>query len=235
MSHSRAIGHSPLDDASAVAFARPDVLVSTGEAASSTANLAATYYGFWNNGSTALFSATVSPDYMDRTLPSGRQQGPSGLAEAGAAFFTAFPDGRVKVLQQMLVGDRIVSHLRVTGTFTGTRRGVDGAGQVIEYLATDIMRVADGSIVELACGGSRDSPPAARRPSIAFLRHGFWKRNGLLPTRSFPRVRHRSAKRHLPRRDMPSGVDSALPTVPQPGPAGHLWTANALGIWRGYL
>lgn len=138
-----------LDDAAAVAFARPDVLVSPGDdAALMLAELAATYYGFWNNGSRALFEATVSPGYTDRTLPAGRQQGPSGLADAGDAFFGGFPDGRVKVLQQMLVGDRIVSHLRVTGTYTGSRKGIEGAGQAIDYLATDIMRVADGLIVE---------------------------------------------------------------------------------------
>lgn len=138
-----------LNDAAAVAFARPDVLVSPDDSAAAMfAELAATYYGFWNNGSTALFEATVSLGYIDRTLPAGRQQGPLGLADAGTAFFDAFPDGRVKVHQQMLVGDRIVSHLRVTGTFTGTRKGIEGAGQTIDYLATDIMRVADGLIVE---------------------------------------------------------------------------------------
>ncbi|MGN7998940.1 ester cyclase [Sphingomonas sp. 22176] len=131
-----------------MAFARPDVLVSPDGAASILANIAATYYGFWNNGSAALFEATVSSGYEDRTLPAGRRQGPSGLADARAAFFAAFPDGRVKVLQQMLVGDRIVSHLRVTGTFTGSRKGAEGAGQAIDYLATDIMRVVDGLIVE---------------------------------------------------------------------------------------
>ena len=140
---------SRLQDVAAVAFARPDVLVSADDgAASMLAELAATYYGFWNNGSTALFEATVSPGYIDRTLPAGRQQGPSGLADAGAAFFAAFPDGRVEVLQQMLVGDRIVGHLRVTGTFTGSRKGTEGAGQAIDYLATDIMRVTDKLIIE---------------------------------------------------------------------------------------
>jgi len=148
MSRSRPTGYSRLGDAAAVALARPDVLISTDVAASLTANLAATYYGFWNNGSTALFHATVSPGYLDHTLSAGRRQGRSGLANAGATFFAAFPDGRVKVLQQMLVGDPIVSHLRVTGTFAGRRYDVDGAGEVIDYLATDIMRVANGSIVE---------------------------------------------------------------------------------------
>ncbi len=148
MSASSPTDQSRLDDAAAVAFARPDVLVSADDAASRLADLAATYYGFWNNGSPALFEATVSTDYTDRTLPTGRQQGPSGLADAGTTFFAAFPNGRVKVLQQVLVRDRVVSHLRITGTFTGSRKGVDGAGQAIDYLATDIMRVADGLIAE---------------------------------------------------------------------------------------
>ena len=142
-------GPSRLDDAAAVAFARPNVLVSANDGtASMLAELAATYYGFWNNGSTALFDATLSPGYTDRTSPAGREQGPSGLADAGVAFFEAFPDGRVKVLQQMLVENRIVSHLRVTGTFTGWRKSTKGAGQAIDYLPTDIMQVADGLIVE---------------------------------------------------------------------------------------
>lgn len=138
-----------LNDASAVCFARPAVAIIADEpTAQALADLAAVYYGFWNNGSSALFEATISPAYIDRTLPPGRAQGPQGLADAGAAFFQAFPDGRVHVLQQMLVGDRIVSHLRVTGRFTGLRRGVQGEGQAIDYLATDIMRVADSRIVE---------------------------------------------------------------------------------------
>ncbi len=138
-----------LDDASAMRFGRPATVVVADEAtAQALADLAAVYYGFWNNGSRALFKATVSPAYLDRTLPSGRAQGPQGLADAGAAFFEAFPDGRVYVLQQMLVGDRIISHIRVTGRFTGLRRGVQGKGQTIDYLATDIMRIADSRVVE---------------------------------------------------------------------------------------
>jgi predicted ester cyclase len=138
-----------LDDMSAVRFARPAITISADEPkAQALADLAATYYGFWNNGSRALFEATVSPDYVDQTLPAGRAHGPQGLADACSAFFECFPDGRVHVQQQMLVGDRIVSHLRVTGHFTGQRNGARGTGQAIDYLATDIMRVADNRIVE---------------------------------------------------------------------------------------
>jgi predicted ester cyclase len=54
----------------------------------------------------------------------------------------------VHVLQQIIVGGRVVSNLRVTRRFTGDLDGVRGRGQRIDYLATDIMRIADGRIVE---------------------------------------------------------------------------------------
>jgi hypothetical protein len=72
MSASSTDDRSRLDDPAAVAFARPDVLVSAGDAtASRMGELAATYYGFSNKGSGALFDATVSPNYMDHTRPVG--------------------------------------------------------------------------------------------------------------------------------------------------------------------
>lgn len=132
----------------AVRLARPAVLIADDKAEKALGSLASNYYGFWNNGSAALFEATVSHGYSDQTLPPGRAQGPQGLAAAAADFFAAFPDGRVRVEQQILAGDRIVSHLRVTGHFLGVRNGVQGCGQPIDYRATDIMRVADGMIVE---------------------------------------------------------------------------------------
>ena len=50
MSPSRPTDYPQLGDAAAVAFARHDMLFSTVKDAALTADLAATYYGFWNNG-----------------------------------------------------------------------------------------------------------------------------------------------------------------------------------------
>lgn len=138
-----------LSDAAAVRIARPEELIaSPDQACGGIAALAQRYYGWWNADSLALFAATVSPAYIDRTPPAGREPGAAGLAEAQRMFRNAFPDGRVHVLQQVVAGDRVVSHLRITGRFTGHRRGVRGHGQRIDYLATDIMRVADGKVIE---------------------------------------------------------------------------------------
>jgi len=145
-----------------------------------TDHLAATYYGFWNNGSRALFEATVSTDYVDQTLPAGRAHGPQGLADACSAFFESFPDGRVHVQQQMLVGDRIVSSgapaLRrrkmMTGTLPASGRAVrqprENACRALSLCGTSAS-VASAAVARDSAPPRKtaNSPPAAN--SIPYL------------------------------------------------------------------
>ena len=51
-------------------------------------------------------------------------------------------------MQRIVAGDRVVSHLRFTGHFTGVFEGVAGRGQRIDFIATDILRVRDGKITD---------------------------------------------------------------------------------------
>jgi predicted ester cyclase len=48
----------------------------------------------------------------------------------------------------IVAGDRVVTHLQFTGHFTGTFLGTRGQGQKVEFIATDIYRVAGGRIAE---------------------------------------------------------------------------------------
>src|SRR5258706_5072474 len=101
----------------------------------------AAFYGFWVNGSPTLLSSAIRPDFVDHTLPHGRSQGPSGPAQASKAFLAAVPDLRVAVIQRLIVGDRVVSHLHFTGHFTGTFMGHNGARPRVDFIATAILRV----------------------------------------------------------------------------------------------
>ena len=67
---------------------------------------------------------------------------------AATAFLGAVPDLRVAVVQRLVVGDRVVSHLRFTGHFTGTFQGRKGRGQSVDFIATDILAVRDGRITD---------------------------------------------------------------------------------------
>jgi len=106
------------------------------------------FYGFWNNGSTKLLEAALSNDFVDHTLPPGRPQGPSGPAAASTAFLSAVPDLKAEVEQQLIVGDRVVSHLHFTGHFTGAFMGRSGKGETVDFIATDILKVAEGKITD---------------------------------------------------------------------------------------
>lgn len=106
------------------------------------------YDTFWNTGDEAIARAALAPTFFDNTLPHGRPQGVEGVLKASKAFRTAVPDLRCEVTQMIVAGDRVVTHLHFTGHFTGTFGGVQGHGQAIDFIATDIYRVADGRIAE---------------------------------------------------------------------------------------
>ena len=106
------------------------------------------YATFWSTGNPALAQEALAPDFMDRALPPGRAQGVEGPLAASTAFHGAVPDLNCEVQQMIVSGDRVVSHLRFTGHFTGTFNGVKGKGQAVNFIATDIYRIADGRIAE---------------------------------------------------------------------------------------
>jgi predicted ester cyclase len=141
-----------VNDVDAIAMTRPQEQIVAKDIA--PASLGAlldpvdAFYGFWVNGSPALLARAIGPDFVDHTLPPGRPQGPAGPAQGSKGFLAAVPDLKLAVVQRLVVGDRIVSHLRFTGHFTGTFMGNHGAGQAVDVIATDILRVHDGRITD---------------------------------------------------------------------------------------
>jgi predicted ester cyclase len=142
----------PIGDAAAIAMTRPGEQIVAGDI--KPRQLGAllrpvdAFYGFWANGSLRLLSRAIAADFKDHTLPPGRPQGPQGPAAASRTFLKAIPDLRVTVVQRLVVGDRVVSHLRFTGHFTGTFLGKAGTGQRVDFIATDIVRVRGGRITD---------------------------------------------------------------------------------------
>jgi len=141
-----------VDDDVAVKIATPRETIAAGDLDSvKLAELkvaADAFYGFWNNGSQDLLDKAISKDFVDHTLPSGRPQGPSGPAAASKQFLAAVPDLKTEVVQRIIVGDRVVSHLHFSGHFTGTFMSKQGSGEKIDFIATDILRIVDGKITD---------------------------------------------------------------------------------------
>ncbi len=78
------------------------------------------------------------------TLPAGQQVGPDFLAQ----FWTGFPDLRSREDALIADGDLVTIRWTITGTHTGPFFGVAATGKAIEVSGMDILRVADGKLVE---------------------------------------------------------------------------------------
>lgn len=106
------------------------------------------YYAFWNTGDAQFAQAALADNFMDRNLPAGRPQGLQGALFASKNFRAAVPDLKLDVEEMLLVGDRVVGRLHFTGHFSGSFHGQQGDGRKVDFIATDIYRIADGSIAE---------------------------------------------------------------------------------------
>ena len=106
------------------------------------------YDTFWNTGDEGLARAALAPTFIDNTLPTGRPQGLAGPLAASQRMRTAIPDLRCEIEQMIVAGDRVVTHLRFRGHFSGRFGQIQGQGQTINFIASDIYRIADGRVAE---------------------------------------------------------------------------------------
>ena len=149
-------GHLPLTPAppegNNIAAAPPEILIVAGDIPADRRDAmlasAGKFYLFWNTGDEMLLRQAISESFVDHTLPPGRPQGPAGPAAASKAFLAAVPDLKVVVSQQILARDRVVSHLRFTGHFTGGFKEHKGIGQQVDFIAIDTLAVHGDRITD---------------------------------------------------------------------------------------
>ncbi|MEB6537073.1 ester cyclase [Pantoea stewartii] len=132
------------------ALIKPDKLITDGSLSrarlTENETAARRYDTFWNTGNEALARESLAAEFVDKTPPEGRKQGPEGPVIASRVFRTAVPDLSCEVEQMIIAGDRVVSHLHFRGHFTGTFGKLKGKGQKVDFIATDIYQIRDGKI-----------------------------------------------------------------------------------------
>jgi predicted ester cyclase len=106
------------------------------------------FYDFWNTGDEALLKEAIAPNFTDHTLPPGRPQGPQGPALASRRFRAAVPDLRVTVEKMIIAGDYVTVHMNFTGHFTGKFGHTRGKGQLVPFIATDLVKIENGRITD---------------------------------------------------------------------------------------
>jgi predicted ester cyclase len=90
----------------------------------------------------------VHPDVLDHSRSPGVAPGIEGIRQQFDGFRAAFPDFRATILDQVAEGDRVVTRKVFHGTHRGSFQGIEPTGREVEINLIDIVRVADGQIVE---------------------------------------------------------------------------------------
>lgn len=110
--------------------------------------IAELFYAAMSTGDSTLLDRALAPNWVDRTLPPGRQPGREGIRQALQVLRTAMPDLVCTVQEIFFDGDKAISRIIFSGTHTGNFLSAPATGQPIQFIAFDIHRIHAGQIVE---------------------------------------------------------------------------------------
>ncbi len=114
-----------------------------------TAEIAESFVKLWDVSSPpGLAEKAYAPDYIEhRPLP-GQSPGIDGLNQLASVYFSVFPDLHTRVEVVLDDGDLTVVRWSGKGTHEGDQMGMPPTHRVVNFSGIDILRVADGKVVE---------------------------------------------------------------------------------------
>ena len=90
----------------------------------------------------------VASDIVDHDPVPGQGPGLEGVKQYFSSMHTAFPDFQMDVEDMIAEGDKVVARVKVGGTHQGEFMGIDPTGNRVTITGVDILRIAEGKIVE---------------------------------------------------------------------------------------
>ena len=90
----------------------------------------------------------VAPTHVDHTLPPGLPPGREGTRQAISMYLKAFPDLNITIEDVIAEGDKVVTRFTSRGTQRGAFGPIPATGRQVTISTVDIVRIADGKIVE---------------------------------------------------------------------------------------
>ncbi|HEU4724113.1 MAG TPA: ester cyclase [Candidatus Eisenbacteria bacterium] len=103
----------------------------------------------WRPGDLGTFDELHAPEFRDRSA-AGRGDTRDDYRRMLRDFYTAFPDFHTVIEDLVIDESRGIAAIRWTarGTHRGAYLGVAPSGRAVEFAGIEIVRVANGSIVE---------------------------------------------------------------------------------------
>jgi steroid delta-isomerase-like uncharacterized protein len=92
--------------------------------------------------------ALISPQIVNHGADPSDPPGAARFKRNFRALIAAFPDFQITVEDQIAESDKVVVRWTDTGTHLGTFEGVAATGRRLLLTGIDILRIADGRIVE---------------------------------------------------------------------------------------
>ena len=103
---------------------------------------------YQNAADEAAFDELMHPDFVDRSLPPGIAAGPEGVRQQFDGFRATFAGFNATILHMVAEDDLVVTHKVFRGTHVGEFLGVEPTGREVAIKVIDIVRIADGRIIE---------------------------------------------------------------------------------------
>ena len=105
----------------------------------------------WNKifeGDFAIAEDIVAEDCVYHNGPPDILPGPDGVKEWAIMIRNGFPDLRITTEDFVAEGDKVASRFEAQGNHNGEFLGVPATGKPVTISGINIMRIADGKIVE---------------------------------------------------------------------------------------
>ena len=101
-----------------------------------------------SGGNIDAIDELCSPEFVNHSAPPGVPSNCEGVKQLTAMFRQAFPDSYLTVEDMVAEGDKVATRKTFHGTHQGEFMGIPPTGQQVSIGLIDIVRIADGQVVE---------------------------------------------------------------------------------------
>jgi len=103
-----------------------------------------------NKGNLDIMDEIIAADYVYHNAfpPPEEVRGLEEYKQAMAGYFTAFPDVKITIEDQIAEGDKVVTRVTFSGSHKGELAGIDPTGKKVTIRAIFIVRFSEGKAVE---------------------------------------------------------------------------------------